>query len=84
MSHSALQRLILLALSLWLTSTAAKHNVTIDDTDPSIVYQGNWTSEPFYKSQSYNGSHHLSTDPNAKATFTFVGMIFPCKIWKRN
>jgi len=51
------------------------HNISIDDTDPSITYQGIWTPD-FENASSlyYGGTLAASTDPNANATLMFTGV----------
>jgi len=50
-------------------------NITIDDTDPSITYQGAWAPDSANVSPLYNGGTLASsTDPNAYATFVFTGV----------
>ncbi|KAJ7088500.1 hypothetical protein B0H15DRAFT_780660 [Mycena belliarum] len=50
-------------------------NVTIDDTDPAIVYTGVWEpSSTLMSSLDYGGTHTLSADTNAKATLKFTGV----------
>jgi len=49
------------------------HNITIDDTDPTISYTGPWQvdlPEPAF----YQGGHHWSSQSGAYATFTFTGI----------
>jgi len=70
--------LLLISAFVFTCLVDAIHNVTIDDTDTSmIIYSGTWDSDNFQMSPlDYGGSHTVSTvgeDPNAFATFTFVG-----------
>lgn len=50
------------------------HNVTIDDSDPSIIYQppDSWETS-VYDVLDAGGRHHLTSDPDATASFTFTG-----------
>lgn len=50
----------------------ALHNVTVDDSDPAIVYVGTWGGGT-NDTVSYGGSHRWTTTPNNSATFTFEG-----------
>ncbi|KAJ7190670.1 hypothetical protein GGX14DRAFT_381958, partial [Mycena pura] len=50
-------------------------NVTVDDTDPSIVYRGSWEpSSTHLSGLDYGGSHTVSSDAAANATFAFTGV----------
>ncbi|KAJ7717603.1 hypothetical protein B0H14DRAFT_2412634 [Mycena olivaceomarginata] len=50
-------------------------NVTLDNTDSSITYQGEWESPSRHKSSlDYSGNHAYSSDPSANATLTFAGV----------
>ncbi|KAJ7909281.1 hypothetical protein B0H13DRAFT_1553836, partial [Mycena leptocephala] len=54
---------------------AALLNVTVDDTDPMISYLGTWeASNTHLSSLDYGGSHTVSSDNQASATFTFTGV----------
>ncbi|KAJ7664595.1 hypothetical protein DFH06DRAFT_1324137 [Mycena polygramma] len=67
--------LLLLPLPLFFHVANALLNVTIDDTDPLITYQGTWEpSATLLSGLDYGGSHTLSTDPSASATLTFTGV----------
>ncbi|KAJ7073806.1 hypothetical protein C8F01DRAFT_3123 [Mycena amicta] len=73
------------------TAAALQHNITVDDTDSAITYDGpGWTSYNPQNSSfnSYNGTLHStcagqSSSPNSTATFHFTGvaiyfMAWPC------
>lgn len=52
----------------------AQNCTTVDDSDSSISYSGTW--EPVSRHASlldFGGVHHISSDVNAQATFTFTG-----------
>nr|GAT60421.1 predicted protein [Mycena chlorophos] len=67
--------LSLLPLSLLATVVHALVNVTLDDTDPSIVYNGIWDPSSEHKSSlDFNGSHTFSSDASGSATLTFTGV----------
>ena len=53
------------------------HNVTVDDNDASITYQppGSWVLSVF-DSLDAGGQHHVTSDPDATASFTFTGWFF--------
>jgi hypothetical protein len=53
-------------------------NVTIDDTDPSITYEGTWDplSDIAFTSLDYGGQHHLS-EKGGTAVFSFTGLLCP-------
>jgi hypothetical protein len=64
----------LLPLPLFLHVASALLNVTIDDTDPAIVYSGTWEPSASHLSGlDYGGTHTLSSDTTASATLTFTG-----------
>lgn len=48
----------------------------IDDTNPVIVYTGNWTTRGILDpaSPEYNGTVHATNDPNATITLQAKGM----------
>ncbi|KAJ7733065.1 hypothetical protein DFH07DRAFT_755043 [Mycena maculata] len=66
----------LLPLPALLHVVHAQQNVTIDDTDfAMITYSGIWEASSTHRSPlDYNGSHTLSSDSAASATFTFTGV----------
>lgn len=49
-------------------------NVTVDDNDPSITYQptDSWVIS-VYDVLDAGGTHHVTSDPDATASFTFTG-----------
>ncbi|KAF8158628.1 hypothetical protein K438DRAFT_1620396, partial [Mycena galopus ATCC 62051] len=51
-------------------------NVSIDDTNMSMItYKGVWEASSAHLSGlDYGGSHTLSSDPTASATFIFIGV----------
>ncbi|KAJ7191287.1 hypothetical protein GGX14DRAFT_528874 [Mycena pura] len=66
---------LLLSLPLFFHAGIALLNVTVDDTDPSIVYKGSWEPSRTHRSGlDYGGTHTLSSDPTANATFNFTGV----------
>ncbi|KAJ7073830.1 hypothetical protein C8F01DRAFT_3512 [Mycena amicta] len=82
-----------LRLFLFLCTTAAlQHNITVDDTNPAITYDGpGWASDddPGHSTYNwYNDTLHStcasqSSSPNSTATFHFTGvaiyfMAWPC------
>ena len=52
------------------------HNVTVDDNDPSITYQppASWVVSVFDPLDA-GGQHHVTSDPDATASFTFTGWL---------
>ncbi|KAG6814492.1 hypothetical protein H0H92_000017 [Tricholoma furcatifolium] len=75
---------ILLAAAPCLHLVLCLHNVTVDDQDPSIVYnpRSSWTLSA-NSSLDYGGAHMLTQDPTATATFTFTGVAvyFMSPLW---
>ncbi|KAF8158631.1 hypothetical protein K438DRAFT_1620370 [Mycena galopus ATCC 62051] len=71
-----LVRFLLPLLAAVSTVTDALLNVSIDDTDFSMItYQGTWEASSTHLSGlDYGGSHTLSSDPQANATFVFTGV----------
>ncbi|KAF5369686.1 hypothetical protein D9615_010162 [Tricholomella constricta] len=67
-------QLVLWLTIFWFTVVRALHNVTVDDSNPSIVYSpfDSWTRT----GGSETGGHMLTEDPIATATFTFEGVAF--------
>jgi hypothetical protein len=57
-------------------SSWALRNVTLDDTDPSITWVGDWKIVPPGFSSPIGGTYRTTTDPNAYAEFRFTGMSF--------
>ncbi|KAJ7266411.1 hypothetical protein B0H12DRAFT_1179588 [Mycena haematopus] len=66
----------LLPLPALLQVVDALLNVSVDDTDMSMIsYKGNWEpSSTHLSGLDYGGSHTLSSDSAASATFTFTGI----------
>ncbi|KAJ7210778.1 hypothetical protein GGX14DRAFT_363155 [Mycena pura] len=65
----------LFLLPLLFHFAGALLNVTVDDTDSSIIYRGAWDPRTAHLSGlDYGGSHRLSTNPAANATFAFSGI----------
>jgi len=60
------------------------HNVTIDDDDPAIIYQppASWIISVFDVLDA-GGQHHVTSDPDATASFTFTGIAiyFYSPLW---
>lgn len=56
----------------------AQQNITVDDTNPGIVYAppGAWVLSA-NSSLDIGGTHMLTQNPNGTATFTFTGMFVP-------
>ena len=50
------------------------HNVTVDDNDPSIIYHptDSWVVSVFDVLDA-GGRHHVTSDSDATASFTFTG-----------
>ncbi|KAJ7054256.1 hypothetical protein C8F01DRAFT_1164551 [Mycena amicta] len=67
--------LSLFPLSLLAAVANALVNVSIDDTDPSILYKGTWDPSSIHKSSlDYGSTHTYSSDASASATLTFTGV----------
>ncbi|KAJ7191747.1 hypothetical protein GGX14DRAFT_380811 [Mycena pura] len=50
-------------------------NISVDDVSPLITYTGQWEpSATHMSSLDFGGSHTLSSDPDARATFNFTGV----------
>ena len=61
-------------VSLCVAPACAGPNVTVDDTDPRIVYTGFWERTPNFEEFSAGGGHVTTVnDPTASVTFTFQG-----------
>ncbi|KAJ7153356.1 hypothetical protein C8R46DRAFT_912587 [Mycena filopes] len=76
--------LFLLPLPLFLHLASALLNVTIDDTDAMITYEGSWEPSATHMSGlDYGGTHTVSGDTAANATFTFTGVAvyYLCPRW---
>jgi len=62
---------------IW-SSKMARYAI-IDDTDPRVVYTGNWDllktpTNP--NSHEYNGTVHATNDPSATVSFNFTSSSF--------
>ncbi|GLB34397.1 hypothetical protein LshimejAT787_0112810 [Lyophyllum shimeji] len=66
----------------WFTLVSCRHNFTVDDHDPSIVYKGTWVLSA-NDSLDVGAFHMLTQDPTATATFTFTGVAvyFMSPLW---
>ncbi|KAI3608195.1 hypothetical protein WG66_006505 [Moniliophthora roreri] len=78
-------RLFLLSL-LWAgipRVRAGLRNVSIDDSDPRIVYSPGWVETETSDGQSYGGYYHSSSRSDAFAEFTFtgVGIYYMSPLW---
>ena len=51
---------------------AAFRNISLDDSNPAIVYHGNWLETP-YDPTNKGGHHMVTADTNAYATLAFTG-----------
>ncbi|KAK0493338.1 hypothetical protein EDD18DRAFT_417654 [Armillaria luteobubalina] len=71
-----MSRMLLVILPILIRYTIAMlDNITIDDTDRRIVYEGTWNDRSIYNSTlDFGGSHSLSEDSSAAAVFTFTGV----------
>lgn len=52
--------------------------VIIDDTDPGLVYTGNWrvlTDPVNPRAPDYNGTMHATNDPTATVSYNFTGTM---------
>ncbi|KAK0199896.1 hypothetical protein DFS33DRAFT_1267393 [Desarmillaria ectypa] len=73
-----------LSFCLYLSLTWALTNITIDDTSSMINYKGSWDNSSSHTSSlDYGGSHTLSSQNSASATFTFTGVAvyFLSPLW---
>ncbi|KAF6751033.1 hypothetical protein DFP72DRAFT_817123 [Ephemerocybe angulata] len=75
--HSLSPLFTVIAFFLFLSSlygqSNAARNVTVDDSDAAIEYEGIWDPEPASDPASQGGSHKVANDPSAKAMFKFNG-----------
>jgi hypothetical protein len=73
---------LFIAVGLLLSIAVNGGNITVDDSNSTIVYfpDGGWKSPD--DSLAYNGSHHYAdsqafpADQDATATFAFTGFYF--------
>ncbi|KAG6874227.1 hypothetical protein C0995_003773 [Termitomyces sp. Mi166 len=74
-SPSALHMRIYAVLLAAIPCILCRHNVTVDDQNPAIVYnpRSNW-SPSANSSLDAGGAHMLTQDPVATATFKFTGV----------
>lgn len=63
---------VILAILGLLPVVQAAHNVTVDDNDASVQYSSGWEISSS-SSLNYGGSHHLTEQRTATASFTFTG-----------
>ncbi|KAG2354501.1 hypothetical protein BDR07DRAFT_1305925 [Suillus spraguei] len=69
-------------LTLFCISVWAKYrNITVDSTDPSIQYVGNWNSGgvggcdgAVQAAAFYGGAHNCTSETGTSAIFTFTGV----------
>ncbi|KAJ7149766.1 hypothetical protein C8R43DRAFT_1068136 [Mycena crocata] len=62
-------------LAVFADVATALRNITVDDNDAMLSYQGTWESSSLHRSGlDYGGGHNVSSDVAATATFTFIGV----------
>ncbi|PBK71353.1 hypothetical protein ARMSODRAFT_1017257 [Armillaria solidipes] len=79
-----MKRLSFVSFFLYSSLSWALTNLTIDDTSSMINYKGTWDSSSSHTSSlDYGGSHTLSSQSSASATFTFTGVAvyFLSPLW---
>ncbi|KAG8846866.1 hypothetical protein FRB91_000388 [Serendipita sp. 411] len=64
---------ILINMFLFLQVVLGYHNVTIDDTDPAIVYRGAWSTAT--REECYGGSCHFTTINGVTALYPLSGAV---------
>ncbi|KAG2346801.1 hypothetical protein BDR05DRAFT_750515 [Suillus weaverae] len=74
MRNTVLHFFFFLAALFFAPVRAKYRNVTIDNTDPSIQYAGNWSQCYVDAGTSYGGTRNCSYQDGASATFTFTGV----------
>ncbi|KAJ8515635.1 hypothetical protein ONZ45_g6986 [Pleurotus djamor] len=65
----------------------ARTNVTLDDGDSRIVYEGQWNRSSLSQSSlDYGGSHQFASAGGSRATFKFTGVAvyFISPLWPRS
>ena len=77
MRHSESLVLVLILPSTVVSVFGQLRNVTVDDSDSSIVYSpaGAWSVSNTSNPLDYGGFHHLSDLPTAQAEFVFTGTL---------
>lgn len=68
--------LLVLSSIVRFTSVYGRHNITVDDPDPAIIYApaNSWILSA-NNSLNVGGAHMLTQDKTATATFTFTGVF---------
>ncbi|KAF9445836.1 hypothetical protein P691DRAFT_762149 [Macrolepiota fuliginosa MF-IS2] len=74
---------LFLLVAYYIVGSVAQRNVTVDDMDNAIVYTNSGWSISTFSTLDYNGTHHLTNDDKALATFTFTGtaVYFVSPLW---
>ncbi|KAJ7584999.1 hypothetical protein C8J56DRAFT_862607 [Mycena floridula] len=67
--------LVVIASIFFSCSVLARlRNITVDDSDVSIIYSTGWSTSDINNPLNFGGFHHLSENRTATATFTFTGV----------
>ncbi|TFK23749.1 hypothetical protein FA15DRAFT_744146 [Coprinopsis marcescibilis] len=73
-SNCWIWRFLVAVTCLQATCVYALRNVTVDDSDASITWVGNWTRAPVGFGQPFGGTYMTTREPTAYAEFKFTGV----------